>query len=100
MLRVAGGPGGKDVAPQVKQMFFMASTDVDGLRQFIFETKFLDTYEIDPEAIELLRTDDEVLLLLGFDWMKNVMFQEPTITMKEDILQAAAAKARADMGAN
>ena len=99
MLRVAGGPHGKDVTPQVKQMFFIATTDVDGLRQFIFETKFLDTYEIDPEAVAMIKTDDEVLLLLGFDWMKNVLFNEPTITMKEDILQAAAAIARADMGA-
>ena len=94
-----GGPHGKDVAPQVKQMFFMVSTDVDGFRKFVFETKFLDTYELDPEAIEMVKNDDEMLLLLGFDWMKNVMFQEPTLTMKEDILQAAAAKARRDMGA-
>jgi len=94
-----GGPHGKDVSPQVKQMFFMVTTDVDGFRKFVFETKFLQTYEIDPQAIEIIKTDDEALLLLGFDWMKNVMFQEPTITMKKDVLQAASAKARADMGA-
>ena len=94
-----GGPHGKDVSPQVKQMFFMATTDVDGFRKFVFETKFLETYEIDEDVIELLRTDDEVLLLLGFDWMKSVMFQEDTLPMKEHVLQAAKARARKDMGA-
>ena len=94
-----GGPGGKDVSPQTKQMFFMASTDVDGLRQFIFETKFLETYEIDPEAIELLKENDEAILQLGFDWLKNVMFNEPTITLKQQVLHEAMAKARSDMGA-
>lgn len=94
-----GGPGGKDIAPQTKQMFFLVSTNVDGFRSFVFETKFLDTYEIDPEAIEILKTDDKVLLRLGFDWMKNVMFNEPTIVLKEPILHEAMAKARENLGA-
>jgi len=31
-------------------MFFMVSTDVDAFRQFVFETKFLDTYAIDLKS--------------------------------------------------
>ena len=94
-----GGPYGKGVTPQVKQMFFLVSTDVDGFRQFVFETKFLATYEIDPEAFDLLKENDEALLLLGFDWLKSVMFQDKTITMKENVLHEAIAKARENMGA-
>jgi hypothetical protein len=30
---------------------------------------------------------------LGFDWLKNVLFNEQTINMKEDVLQAAIASA-------
>jgi hypothetical protein len=40
-----------------------------------------------------------MLLALGFDWMKNVMFNEPTLTMKPDVLQAAIARSRDDLGA-
>ncbi|MBL4691553.1 MAG: YkgJ family cysteine cluster protein [Rhodospirillales bacterium] len=94
-----GGPYGKTVSPQVKQMFFLVSTDIDGFRQFVFETKFLETYEIDPEATDLLKENDEALLVLGFDWMKNVMFQEKSLTMKENVLHEAIAKARENMGA-
>lgn len=94
-----GGPGGKEIPIQTKQMFFLVSTDIDGFREFVLKSKFLDTYEIDDEAVEIIKTDDEMLLQLGFDWLKNVMFNEPTIGMKEQILQRAKAKAREDMGA-
>lgn len=94
-----GGPNGKDLTPQVKQMFFMVSTDVDAFRTFVLETKFLDTYEIDAESVELIKTDDEALMQLGWDWMKNVMFNEPTISLKELVLRKAISSARADMGA-
>ncbi len=97
--KTLGGPWGKDVTPQTKQMFFLVSTDVDGFRRFVFETRFLDTYEIDADKQDLVRNDDVALLQLGFDWLKNAMFNEPTLVMKETVLHDAIATARADMGA-
>jgi Fe-S-cluster containining protein len=94
-----GGPQGKDVPAQTKKMFYMASTDVDAFRRFVFDTKFLQVYEIDPEAIEVLKFDDIVLLQLGFDWLKNVMFNEPTIAMRESVLREAIAATRTEIGA-
>lgn len=96
--KVLGGPGGKDIPQQTKRMFYMVSTDIDAFRRFVFESKFLDTYLIDDEAHDILKSDDEALLTLGFDWMKNVMFQEPTISMRENVLQGAIAKARENLG--
>ncbi len=93
-----GGPGGKDPSIQTKRMFFMVSTDVDAFRRFVFETKFLDTYLIDPEVIERLKHDDLAVLRLGFDWMKNVLFNEPTISLREAVLQGAIATARENAG--
>jgi len=94
-----GGPGGKDVSAQSKKMFYMVSTDVDAFRRFVFETKFLQVYEIDPEAFEVLKFDDIVLLKLGFDWLKNVLFNEPTVSLRESVLKEAIAATRAEMGA-
>ena len=97
--KVLGGPMGKSPSPQTKKMFFMATTDVKALRRFVLGTKFLEVYDIAPEAVEIIKTDDEALLLLGQDWMKNVLFNEPTIALKEQVLQAAIGKAREDIGA-
>jgi hypothetical protein len=96
--RTVGGPGGRDVAPQTQRMFFMVSTDVEAFRDFVFKTRFLDTYQIDPEMVEKLRVEDELLLALGFDWMKNVLFNEPTIALREDVLRQAIAKKREEVG--
>jgi uncharacterized protein len=96
--RSLGGPMGRTPSAQSRQMFFMASTDVDRLRAFVFESRFLSVYDIPDEAIEAVRTSDEALLRLGFDWLKNVLFNEPTIAMRADVLQGAIAKARTETG--
>ena len=96
--RSIGGPQGQVPTPQTKKMFFMMSTDVDAFRDFVFKTRFLDTYELSPEAVEQLKADDVVLLQLGFDWMKNVLFNEPTIAMKEEVLRRAIATTRSELG--
>ena len=95
-----GGPFGRRPSQQTKKMFYMMSYDVEAFRRFVFETKFLETYEIDPEAIETLRTDDEALLKLGFDWMRHTLFAEPTIQLKEEVLKQAVAQQREDLGAS
>ena len=95
--KVIGGPWGKEPSQRTKKMFFMVSTDVEQFRRFVFETRFLATYSIDPETVEALKTDDVALLGLGFDWMKNVLFNEPTINMREDVLKGAIARARSEL---
>jgi len=50
---------GEKEFPAIKnKMFFMASTDTDYFRAFVFESSFLDTYDIPAERIEKIRTDD------------------------------------------
>lgn len=96
--RTIGGPMGRDVSTQTKKMFYMVSTDIDAFRRFVFDTKFLQTYEIDDDMIEAIRSNDEALLQLGFDWLKNVMFNDATLTMKQSVLQEAIGAARNEMG--
>jgi hypothetical protein len=96
--RSLGGPYGKEVSDQTKRMFYMVSTDIDAFRRFVFETRFLETYMVDEKSVEELRVHDEALLQLGFDWMKNVLFNEPTISLREDVLRQAIAARREEMG--
>ncbi len=96
--RSVGGPMGKDVSKQTKQMFYTISTDIDAFRRFVFETKFLKIYEIDDDMVASVKANDEALLQLGFDWLRNVMFNEPTMAMKRDVLQQAIGAAREEMG--
>ena len=81
--------------PEIKnRMFFMVSTNTDYFRTFVFESSFLDTYDIPAERIEKVRTDDAELLKLAYEWLRSSMFAEETLTFKEGVL--AARKDQAD----
>ena len=43
----------------------------------------------------MVRNSDEALICLGLDWLKNVLFNEPTMEIRE-VLQQAIAKARTE----
>lgn len=93
-----GGPWGKEPEDRVKKMFFMATTDPDAFRMFVFNSSFLEKYAIAPEMREELAMNDEALLRLAMDFMRHVLFNEPTISLKESVLQQAIANARGGTG--
>ncbi len=96
--KVLGGPFGKEPDERMKKMFLMATTDLDAFRRFVFDTSFLQRYAVDPETHAELATDDEALLRLALDWLRAILFNEPTLPLREDVLHGAIAKARAGLG--
>jgi hypothetical protein len=84
--------------PDIKnKMFFMASTNTDYLREFVFGSSFLETYDIPPERIEKVRTDDAELLKLSYEWLRSAMFAEETLPFKKGVLEARKEQAGAVM---
>lgn len=64
-------------------LFYMACYDVDRFRSFIFESKFLDNFEVDEALREKMRTDDSEVMLFGFKFMKYILMMEETLKAKE-----------------
>ncbi|MBW2051338.1 MAG: YkgJ family cysteine cluster protein [Deltaproteobacteria bacterium] len=64
------------------QMFFMASYNLDRFRQFIFKSPFLERFVLEPEIIEAIKTDDRLLLELGFKWLRFSLFGEKTMRVR------------------
>lgn len=81
-----------------KRMFFMASTDLDSFRQFIFNSSFLDTYEVDEQILEEIREDDLALMHFSFSYLANTLFGAPGLQIKEEKLaqKVKEIKARQD----
>jgi len=75
-----------------KRMFFMASTDLDTFRKFIFESSFLDTYEIDAETIAKIREDDLELMNFSFKYLANTLFGAGGMTIKAEKIQSKVAE--------
>ncbi len=64
------------------QMFTMASYNVDRFKAFIFESRFLDLFEVDGDLRERLRHDELALLRFAMDWLKFSLFGEQTLKIK------------------
>jgi Fe-S-cluster containining protein len=76
--------GGRKLDARRMEMFHMACYDIDRFRRFVLESSFLDRFELEPELVEKLRTDDEEMLRFAFRWLKYAMFGEPTVPLRED----------------
>lgn len=71
-----------------KRMFFMASTDLDSFRNFIFNSSFLDTYEVDEKILNEIREDDLALMHFSFSYLANTLFGAKGLQIKREKLDA------------
>jgi len=71
-----------------KRMFFMATTDLDQFRSFVFESSFLKTYTVDEAILAKIKEDDVELMHFAFDYLASSMFGTQYIRIKEEVLKA------------
>ena len=63
-------------------LFIMASYDLDTFWQFVFESTFLERFEVDKNTVVSIRSDQESLLKFGMQWLQYAFFKEGTIRPK------------------
>ncbi|WP_417915366.1 YkgJ family cysteine cluster protein [Candidatus Electronema sp. JM] len=83
-----------------QRMFFMASTDLDHFRRFIFESSFLQTYEIDQETVEQIRQDDVALMHFSFKYLANTLFGAEGMNMNKEKVAAKVKSMRHEQEEN
>jgi len=66
------------------ELFFMVSTNPERFRSFIFESSFLQVFEVDEETLSEIKKDDLKLLQFGFKWLKTVLYGENLIKRKKE----------------
>lgn len=65
--------------PERRQMFYLASYDMDKFRRLVFGGRFLTLFAIPEETVAKMETDDAVLLGVACDWMKFSLLGEPAL---------------------
>lgn len=60
---------------KAKEMFFLASYNIDKFREFVFKSSFLQRYEVDDTTIQKIREDEIELLKFAVKWLRGVLFQ-------------------------
>ena len=56
-------------------------------RRFVFEIRFLKIFNIAPEIVERVKTDDEELARLAFLWLKFGMSDKNALEIRPEVLQ-------------
>ena len=79
---------GEALTPQKMDMYYMACFDLDRFRRFVFETRFLDLFQVDEARVEALRSDDEELLEFAMQWLRFSLFGEKTMKARPDVARA------------
>lgn len=75
-----------------RQLFFMVCYDIDRFRTFVASDGFQQSFDVDPERMANALTDDTALMLFGFDFLKQVLFGEETINLKEGVMDKRVQK--------
>ncbi len=74
--------------PEKMEMLYLGCYHLDKFRRFVFESRFLQHFDIDSELIEKIRIDDVELMKFAFQWLKFALFNEPTMRISESVLEA------------
>jgi Fe-S-cluster containining protein len=75
--------GGRQLDPKRMHMLYTACYDLDTFRDFVFESTFLERFELDDDLVEEIKTNDVALLEFAFVWLRFALFKEPTIKVRE-----------------
>jgi len=73
---------------KVQNMVILACYTSEKFRKFVFESNFLKLFDLSPEEIETLKTDDLALLKLGFKWLQFGLLGKSTLPLREEVIRA------------
>jgi Fe-S-cluster containining protein len=76
IVRKRSFPPNMHWSEQTKQMFFLASYNIDKFRTFVFESSFLERYPTDSQTLGRIKSDDAALLEFGLKWLKGLLFKQ------------------------
>lgn len=94
MLRKKSFGEDTELPPRARELFFMATTNMESFRRFVFESRFLYTYNVDEATLNKIREDDFELMQFAFEYLKNAMFgaESSIIKIKGQILEKTVKK--------
>lgn len=81
MRRNLPGKSGLDKKKQMQ--FFMASYDLDRFRNFVFQSRFLEVFDVPEEEVKKMAEDEVTLMKFAFRYIKFIMMMEETLKLKK-----------------
>lgn len=73
---------GHKIDEKKQKAFYMACYDVDRFRRFVFESGFLNKFDVDEERIKKIKDDDVEMMKFGFDYTKYILMMKETLKLR------------------
>lgn len=77
----------KELDANKQAQIYTAFYDMDRFRRYVFESRFLDVFEIEEDIREKIRDDDVALMQLGFKYIKFLLLLEDALKVKKEYLK-------------
>ena len=77
----------KELDANKQAQIYTAFYDVDRFRRYVFESRFLDVFEIEEDIREKIRDDDVALMQLGFKYIKFLLLLEDALKVKKEYIK-------------
>ena len=71
---------------KIREMYYMACYDLDRFRRFVLESTFTDRFEVAPDEIEQMKTDDTALYRFAVRWLEYGLLGQHVLKVKPDVL--------------
>jgi len=65
-------------------LFFMVSSNLDMFRKFVFESRFLDSYQLEPDLLDKIRSSELDLLKFSLRWLRFALFGEGNFKISDE----------------
>ncbi len=78
MVRKKSLPQSMKLSEEAKKIFFMVCYNIDKFKDFVFNSSFLDRYDLSDQKIKEIKDDEVKLLQFGFEWLNATFFQAGT----------------------
>lgn len=70
---------------QIRDMYYMACYDLDRFRRFVLESSFLNRFEVEPQVVEDIRTDDQALYRFSMRWLEYGLLAQQILKIKPEV---------------
>ncbi len=83
----SAGPGIGKPSKMSQEFFFMAAYDIDRFKDFLTSKNFRSVYDLTDEEYNTILNDDIERLKFSYRLLKQVLFNEPGVPLKDNALQ-------------
>jgi Fe-S-cluster containining protein len=74
--------------PKIQEMCRMALYDLDRFRRFVFESRFLNVFLVEPDEVKRIKEDDVELLKFAYRWLEFGLMAGETMKIREELVHS------------